>query len=68
MISNGTVYTAFLYQSINIAGYAAHTGPVVMNWNVMLGGGDSKTLRYRFMAHGSGVPISWGRLPDKIDR
>jgi hypothetical protein len=68
MINNSMLFTAFLSQSINTAACVSHAEPVVMNWNDMSGIGDLKALRYRFMAHGSSVPISWGKLPDKIDR
>lgn len=68
MKNNNMLSAAFLSQFIDTAVCISHTGPVAMNDNDMSGIGERKTFRYRFIDHGSSVPISWGRLPDKIDR
>ena len=68
MKNNNMLSTAFLSQFTNTAVCVSHTGPVAINGNDMFGIGEYKTFRYRLIAHGSSVPISWGRLPGKIDR
>jgi hypothetical protein len=68
MISKSMLFTTFLSRPTNTAGCVSHTEPVAMNWNDLPGIGGYQTFRLRLVADGSSVPISLGRLPDKIDR
>lgn len=68
MINKNMLLTAILSQFVNSAMCVSHAELAVMDKNEMSGIGELQTFRYRFIAHGSIVPISWGRLPDKIDR
>jgi hypothetical protein len=67
MISNSMLFATFLHGAIDTAVCTPRIGLVVMTWNDTFGIGDSKIARYRRAAHGSSVPISWGRPPDSIE-
>jgi hypothetical protein len=67
MISKSMLFAAFLHGAINTAVYKPRIGLVVMTWNDTFGIGDANMALYRSAAHGSSVPISWGRPPDSIE-
>jgi hypothetical protein len=66
MISNSMLFATFLHGAIDTVICAPRIGFVVMTWNDTFGIGDSKMARDRRVAHGSSVPISWGRPPDSV--